>query len=443
LASIFARLLPFRAIRYNQDNPDVDLGMLVAPPGEGTASDKRALPANQPFHALHLFPPGGGKANPARLEEAEQLRLHQTFQHWWQAEVLLKDPSPSVYLHRLTFEAEDGSRLTRRGFFAVLGLSPSGTLRVLPHENTLPGRLTRQIQILEAVGAQVLPIFLIYSDPTDSVLHQLESCAVESDVLASFTDGLGQEHRLQRVGDAELTRWLETQFHDKEVVIADGHHRFDSLRELWRSHGVQEADALGLPVVPDAEAYIAVYLTSADAPGFRVGAIHRVLRSLPRDYESHLRSLEPLYHRIRLPLEEHRAHGILAKLATAGAAAFGLYATGEDGWDLLYPRADVPHPALEEVAPPLRELDVTRLHQEILPLLTDGQKPALEFEKDAGKALAEVESGRSALACFLNPIRPEQIWDVAREGLTMPPKATYFYPKIPAGLVAIPLADER
>ena len=438
--AIVARLLPFQAIRYNPAHPEVDLGLLVASPGEG-AVVPRAQPSNQPHHALHLFPPGGSKANPARLEEPERQRLHATFQRWWQEGVLMRDATPSLYLHRLTFEAEDGSRLTRRGFFAVLAISPGGTLRVLPHENTLPGRLTRQVQILEAVGAHVLPIFLLYSDPIDAILSQLEGCAVDEDVVASFTDGSGQEHTLQRVGGAEITSWLEAQFHNRDVVIADGHHRFDSLRELWRERGTGEAAAMGLPFVPDAEAYIAVYLTPADAPGFRIGAIHRVVRQMHRSYGELLTALEPLYHRIRLPLDAtHRAQGILTRLATVGTTAFGLYAHGEGGWDLLYPRTDVPHPALEGMHPALRALDVTRLHSEILPLLEDENgKVALENEKDAARALAAVEEGHFALACFLNPVRPDQIWAVAREGLTMPPKATYFFPKIAAGLVAIPL----
>lgn len=441
LEPIFGRLLPFCAIRYNTEHPDVHPAHLIAPPGEGGTLQPEARPAQQPFHSQHLFPPGGSKSNPARLEAHEQEKLRSTLSRWWEQGVLTRDKTPSIYLHRLSFTTEDGSRLTRRGFFAVLGLGPTGTVRVLPHEKTLPNRLTRQIQIFEALATQPLPIFLTYSDPTDSVMQRLEDSLAEDAVLADFTDGAGSHHHLQKVGGLDIGQWLEKQFHGREVLIADGHHRFDSLRELWRRHGTNNAAALGLPVMPQAEAYIAVYLTSMDAPGFRVGAIHRMLRQLPGGYAAALTALEPYFHRIRVPLAaEAPAHRILEQLANSGDAAFGLYGKGEEGWDLIYARADVPHPTLEGLPDELKVLDVTRLHTELVHLLSQQGKVELEYEKDATKALHEARAGHNAAAIFLNPIRPDQIWAVARAGLTMPPKATYFFPKIAAGLVAIPLA---
>lgn len=444
LAPIFGRLLPFRAIRYNTSNPAVDPALLVAAPGEGTLLAPNARPQVQPYHALHLFPPGGSKSNPARLEAAEQAGLRRILDRWWQEQALMQEDTPSVYLHRLSFTTEDGSRLTRRGFFALLALTPEGSLRVLPHEKTLPHRLTRQIQIFEALSAQTLPIFLTYSDPTDSIMRRLEDSLEEDGTLADFTDGSDQHHRLQRVGGLEVASWLEAQFHGREVLIADGHHRFDSLRELWRRHGTGSAPRLGLPLVPQAEAFIAVYLTSMDAPGFRVGAIHRVIKQLPSPVPELLARLASHYHRVRVPFESaHPAQRILEQLAGAGPASFGFYGHGEDGWDLLYARTDVPHPALDGQPDELRGLDVTRLHSELAPLLAAGGKLDLDYEKDATRALQDVQNGRYGAAIFLNAIRPDQIWAVARAGMTMPPKATYFYPKIAAGLVASPVAGEK
>lgn len=440
LSPILARLLPFRAIRYSTEHPRIEPGKLIAPPGEG-AGEARSGGRQEPYHALHLFPSSGGKTNPTRLEAHEQEKLTSTLRSWWADGILTRDESPSIYLHRLTFATEDGSRLTRRGFFAVLGVGPSGSLKVLPHENTLKSRLTRQIQIFEALSTQVLPIFLVYSDPTDSVMRRLEDAAEEAEVLYDFQDAAGQHHRMQRLSGVEIAHWLEGQFARRDVIIADGHHRFDALRAFWQEHGTAHAEELSLPFMPEAEAYIGVYLTSVDAPGFRVGAIHRVIRHLHLSHEDMLSTLAPLYRRVHIPLDSrHPVASILEHLASAGAGAFGLVTSGVPGWDLIYSRNDVPHPALNAEPDELRQLDVTRLHQEILPLL----KPAsgtleLEFEKDPSRAFADVQQGKSALAIFLNPIHAEHIWAVARAGLTMPPKATYFSPKIAAGLVGIPL----
>lgn len=440
IAPILARLLPFRAIRYTNGHPDIDPGRLIAPPGEG-AGEARGVSQHEPYHALRLFPTSGGKTNPTRLEPHEQEQLRSTLQAWWHAGVLTRDESPSIYLHRLTFATEEGTKLTRRGFFAVLGLGPSGSLKVLPHENTLKSRLTRQIQIFEALSTQVLPIFLVYSDPTDSVMRRLEDAAQEAEVLYDFQDAAGQHHRMQRLSGVEIAHWLEAQFTRREVVIADGHHRFDALRAFWSEHGTEHAEELSLPFMPESEAYIGVYLTSVDAPGFRVGAIHRVIRHLPLSHAQLLATLEPLYRRVHLPLDaRHPVSSILEHLASAGEGAFGLVMHGEPGWDLIYARSDVAHPALAGEPDELRQLDVTRLHREVLPLLKpEGKNLELEFEKDPHRAFSDVMQGKSALGIFLNPIHAEQIWAVARAGLTMPPKATYFSPKVAAGLVGMPL----
>lgn len=444
LAPIFGRLLPFRAIRYNTDHPGLNQSQLVATPGEGTQLAPGSRPQDQPYHALHLFPPGGSKSNPARLEPHEQAALRNTLARWWQDGALQREETPSIYLHRLSFTTEDGSRLTRRGFFALLALTSHSSLQILPHEKTLPHRLNRQIQIFEALATQTLPIFLTYSDPTDSIIRRLEDSLEEDATLADFNDGGGQHHRLQKVGGLEVASWLESQFHGREVLIADGHHRFDSLRELWHRHGTEHATQMGLPLVPGAEAFMAVYLTSMDAPGFRVGAIHRTIRQLPGSFQQVMSRIESQYQRVRVPFESaHPAQRILEQLSGAGPASFGFYAHGEDGWDLLYARNPEASAALANLPEELKCLDVTRLHSELGPLMAEGGSLELDYEKDAARALAETRSGKYAAAIFLNPIRPEHIWGVARAGLTMPPKATYFFPKISAGLVACPVAGEQ
>ncbi|MFM7199407.1 MAG: DUF1015 family protein [Myxococcota bacterium] len=452
LDPIQATLLPFRAFRYNPQHPEVQLGALVAPPGESGGAESKRHAAQNPYHALRLFPTSGGKSNPAALEHHEREGLHQTLRAWQDAQVLLQDPTPALYLHTLSFSDETGRRETRRGFFAMLALREEGSVRILPHENTLPARLTRQVQIFEALALQPLPIFLSYSDPQNLLLARLEPLA---EPLLSFTDALEQQHTLARVPAQALEGWFESLLAGRELLIADGHHRFDALRELWRQHGGVSSPAF--EQAAGAEALVGVYLTPMEASGFKVGAIHRVIKRLTQPTEA-LERLAEVYTLQRHPLPElpaagdrealrqwdrEVAHQLLEALQRKGTGAFALLPQGERVWLLLESRRDVAHPSLASCPEALQALDVSRLASELLPALAGAHSLEVEYEKDVLRAIREVREGTQGLALLLNPMTPEQILNVARAGLVMPPKATYFYPKIAAGLVAMALPGKH
>lgn len=442
LRSFRGSLLPFRALRFTPESvADLDADLIV-PPRMSAHHPEDAAEGGPPT-VQRLFP------HPERFRSGawdprDRSQIGDRYALWTERGHLTWDPTFGMYLHRVSFKDETAATAQRLGLYAVLAIRDDGQVRLLPHEQTLPERVKRQVDIFTWRGALVLPLFILYSDPQGELMSLLAARTTAAPTMA-YADTHGQQNALWQLTDPDLTTEIQRWFDGRELLLADGHHRLDAALDYWRElRGQHEEDTPGLRAEDrGAESYVVVYLTPAEAPGLKMGTFHRGLRLDRSSDEALSYRLGPDYEVHHLPLSRASdvTHAIEAELAQQRAlrAAEGLtrprfvvMSRGEEGLYLVHRREPLP-----TTTPATDRLDATELHRCLIPRLSGVTQ--VEFQQDTRTLVESIRAGRLDLGCFLNPPSPEEVWAVARSGIPMPPKATYYYPKLPAGLFHFPL----
>jgi len=420
-------LRPFRALRY--DPRRVDLSRVIVPPYDVIAPEERAaLWERDPHSAVRL-------ELTRRVEEeaaTDYAEVARTLSAWRREGVLRRDDSPALYALRQRYRAPDGSPVARDGFFALLRLEDYAKRVVLPHEATLAAPKADRLKQLRAARTNLSPVFLLYEDRERALAPVLDRALAEPP-LASARDDAGAEHALARLADPEGERALRDFLADRPVVIADGHHRYETAL-AYRD----ERRAASPNAGPDApHEWLLAYFANAYAEGTLLLPIHRVIRKGSAPTDAAWRARLPGWEERRVPLPDpdvvpHLLAEHLAPLRDRHAFA----ADDASGWLRIFSR---PRPAPEA-------LDVRALHREVVEgvfgLTEDAvREGAVAYPKDARRAAQEVRSGGGAVALFLNPLAPDDVFRVTRAGELLPQKSTFFHPKLPSGLVFRPLGD--
>ena len=366
-------------MRYTARAGEID--KLVAPPYDVIPDeDVPAWHGASPFNVSRFTKPGSDYAGAAAL-------LDQ-----WLREGVLAEDEPSFYVYEVEF---DGRR--RRDLIGALRLQPYEDGVVLPHERTHRGPKADRLALLRATRTAAEPLWFLY-DPAGTQLPELLEAATHSEPLAEF-DFQAAHHRLWRLADgASVTASLR----DKPLLIADGHHRYETTL----------AFAQELGAAPDAASWFTpALLSSLVDPGLEVLPTHRVLVTGVK-----VTGGEPV-----------------ASLAEALQRIEGTVAAGHydgESYQVL---------ALEG------ELALVELHRQVIDNIL-GAKPVegnVLYTRDAAEAVRWVDDGRGVQAFFLPPPDLRQVLALAQQGMTLPQKSTYFYPKPPSGMVLQRLDPER
>lgn len=417
-------LAPFRALRYETGRLE-DPGDVWAPPYDVISTEEaRALRHRHPKNIVRITLPEPGE--PDRYTAAGR-----TFRSWIEDGTLVREPEPSVYVHRHRFTAGGGTELSRTGLWALLRLVPPDAGRVLPHERTLRGPKLDRLSLMRATRAQLSAVFLIASDPEGGFIGLLrEWSQVAGLERAEFPEG--ESHEIWRVGGERLggLRILR----DQALLIADGHHRYETAlayRDELIGAGAPRTGRGG-------HEFVLVCVVSERDPGLRVDPTHRVLTGLEDpDWDSALASL-----RDRCSIDEIPESG-LADLEgsvsdLAGRPAFLLVVSGREGAWLIEDRAAAREGPDPEVAA-LARMASTFFHELFLPralgLDAEEQEAAghLSYTRDAREALRRVRRGSAQAAALLAAPRIEQVRQAVAAGSRLPPKTTFFWPKVPTG----------
>jgi uncharacterized protein (DUF1015 family) len=398
----------------------------VTPPYDVISPEDRGRRAAGHAHNfVHLIlPEPAGELD--RYERAAQL-----FRSWCREGVLVRDPRPALTVHRQTYALESAGRLTRTGVIGVLSVTGDGELQIRPHERTLPGPRRDRQKLMHSVGAHLSPIFVLAPDKNGDLQGLLDEAPGP---WIAFTDEDGVDHETAIQIEPGWNARLAALLQDRELIIADGHHRFESALANYR----QEAATSG-PGAPKTResGRILVEVVSLASPGLTVLPTHRLVRGL-EEFEP-AAFLDRLQRRARVqPLPDRgpaSVAGLLTHLERAGVGTFGLILSG-DG------------PAyLAQVAPPggtdspLEALDVVLLQRAILEetLGVDARRmeagEVVTFVRDAHEAARQVSRREAQIAFLLRPTPLDALRRVTGEGLRMPQKSTFFYPKVPSGLV--------
>src|SRR5947209_2402596 len=333
---------PLRALHYDPA-PVGDLSKVTAPPYDVIDERQRAeLLARSPFNVVAIDLPVGGDD---RYEAARE-----QFESWQLQGILVRDPEPAVWAHVQDYVGPDGERRKRRGFFCrvrIDGYRPGG---VRPHQRTHPGPKEDRLRLTRATRANISPIFSLYSDPQQAAWAALDPATRESP-WANVTDTEGTVHRVWRVTDPAAIAAVQSATRDAELLIADGHHRYETMQAY--------AQELG----GDGEhRYILMCLVALEDPGLTVFPTHRLVRGLDSQRQEALAvALKEDFEISEVPLEQ------LAPAPGGGPLQLGyIDAHFKRPFRLRLKDQSIADAALREHAQPYRELDTGILEALVL-----------------------------------------------------------------------------
>lgn len=433
-----ADVQPLRGIRYAKEAVE-DLGQVVTPPFDVISPEEQARYYARHPHNMIRLELGLGQESDTMLDNRYS-RAAAAFAEWRNDGILSQEVAPCYYLYQQVFRYGEQT-FTRTSLLARVRLEPWSVKVVLPHELTMSKPKADRLRLMQACASNFSPLMSMYEDPQGRIRRLLATYAEKPEV--EFEDELGERHRLQPIMDKAVIAHIQDFFAERQLFIADGHHRYETAlayREQMRVQrgGLQPDDAVN---------FVMMALIDLDDPGLLELPTHRVLFNLGDEALSRL-SDERLgqYFIVELSAKAATSGEMVERLARVGAeqAAF-VVCTAEENW-LLRPNA-VARERMRQSghAEAWNELDVSVAHtlllKDVLGIseedVTAGRN--IRYIRDAAEAVQAVKGREYQMALLLNATPVRQICEVARADELMPQKATYFYPKLITGLVINPL----
>jgi uncharacterized protein (DUF1015 family) len=411
-----AEVQPLRALRYDPAAVG-SLDDVIAPPYDVIDDEKRAaLAAKSPYNVVEIDLPPSYEQGAATMRE------------WRERGVLVHEEEPAVWLLRQEYMAPDGAARTRTGFFARVRVENYGAGRIRPHERTHPGPKEDRLRLTRTTRANLSPIFTLFPDRDDAAERAMEQLAAE-EPFAAATDPDGTVNRLWRSADRDLIAELQMALADAELLIADGHHRYETAR-VYADEVGGEGD----------HRYVLMLLCSLSDPGLLIFPTHRLLDGLKDDTAKQLAIRDVLLR--DFDLEELAEPSRLEPPGGHGRVAFGyMDSFFRKPYRVTLKDQSIADRALDGMPAAYRRLDTAVLEALILRgalgMTEDdiSHLRGLRYSNRLPEAIEEVESGAADAGFFLRATPVEQVREVAAAGEAMPPKSTYFFPKVPTGLV--------
>jgi uncharacterized protein (DUF1015 family) len=351
----------------------------------------------------------------------------ETLEAWTLEGILAADREPAIWALTQDYKGPDGADRTRRGFFARVRIEDYGPGKVRPHERTQPGPKEDRLRLSRATRHNLSPIFSLYEGDAWSAIEP----ALESDPWGEVTDDDGTVHRLWRVGDAGIHDAVREALAPAELLIADGHHRYETARTYQR-----EIDGEG------PHDFVLMNLVSLEDPGLTVFPTHRLLTDLGEgEAQERLGAgIKELFEIEEVSVEQ------LAPAEEDGVGVFGyIDAHLRRGFRLRLRDLEPAEQALAGRSDAYRRLDAAILEALVLNGILGmseedvAAKRGIGYAKSVEDVMAAFDSDAAHAAFLLRPTPIEQVRAVAAAGETMPPKSTYFFPKLLSGLVFNPL----
>jgi len=430
-----ADVRPFRGFRYT----DPDLAAVVTPPYDVISGVQQAdFYARNPHNIIRLeF--GQTRPDDDHLENVYS-RAAVTFAQWRLEGTLRQDTQPSFYVYKQDFTIA-GESHSRTSLLAQVRLEPWDAGIILPHEKTLAKPKDDRLKLLRACAANLSPLMSLFDDPDQSLAPVLQG-ATASEPLEDFVTDDGERHRLWAITDVSTSAKIAEFFHDKQLFLADGHHRYETglayreeVRELHRG------------LLPDEAAnFTLMALVATNDPGLVVLPTHRLVSGVAEAVIAALPTkLADMWH-VEMLAHPSSAAELTAQLTAAREQGTSAVIVTQENTLLLTSTASVATRMQQTGQPEAwQKLDVAIAQELIIgdalsitaEIITTGDQ--LRYVRDSEDALQAVRDGSAQVAILLNPTQPGQVRDVAQAGGRMPQKSTYFYPKLITGAVINPV----
>ena len=429
-----ADIRPFRGVRFNPDKAGA-LGDVLCPPfDEITAERRDGLLARSPHNVVRLESPKAEQEGAdIYAQSAAQLRQ-------WMAEgVLAQDGEPAYYVMQEKYPLDGGTR-QRVGVFAAVHLEEYERAVILPHEFTRRGPKEDRLAMMEACGANFSPIMAMYRDP-GGVQTLLWECIAnrEPDCTADAPGGFG--YKLWLLDDPDAVQRLRALLKSSPIYIADGHHRYETA--LAYRDNVRGRERVRLDT--QASEFVLMCLVEMEDPGMQLHSFHRALSGLSTDKLSALQ--EQVYGLFTVesrPLGGMSVENMSTFLdatwsSRGGKPALGLIEPEEGRLSVLSLRGNLTPGSLPHApTPEMYQCEAWLLHSSVLdPVLggSSGDQAQVDFVPELDVLLARIERGECQVAFLVPPLAMDIFESLVSEGQRLPPKTTYFLPKLPTGLV--------
>ena len=417
-----AKIEPFSALHYN---PEIvsDISKVVCPPYDIIDSkEQEEFYQRHPYNFIRLIL-GKDLAGDNEVEN-KYTRSAGYIEEWLRRNILIQETTPGIYFYEQAFSVE-GKRKTRLGFLALMRMDEEGQNKTIyPHEHTHTAPKEDRFKLIKCVEANLSPIFTIFSDPQKVSQDLFEkNIRKNSKPLFDMVDSSGNEHRLWSVSQKNLIEEIKALMADKDIFIADGHHRFE-VAGWFRAYKRQQ-DPQGFK---DSYNYIMTYFIPLEDQGLCVLPTHRLIRNVNFSPEI----LSSCFSVKEVPSQEALVMEMMAKKDDVGI--FGLY-QDKKFYILKISEKRECNRFIQEGPKEYKNLDVAILHKVIFDHLLKIQLSQIQYEVNLDAAIQLVDQKRYEAVFVLNPTKIEQIRAIALGGEVMPQKSTYFYPKLMSGFV--------
>ncbi len=441
-----ARIYPFRALRYNPSMVRVE-DVVTQPYDKISPAMQQAYYQRSVYNLVRII-----LGLPELFDEPGSndvyTRAARDFADWRRLGVLMqeKDACIFAYSQRFTVPGGDGTVHERRAFIALGELCDYSQQVVFRHEQTLSKPKSDRLNLLKATRAHFGQIFMLYSDPGQTAEKILFSGAAAPEI--EVTDEYGVTHRVWKVSDMSTINILLGSMEDKKLIIADGHHRYETALTCALEHAPSNvarternlANSTAQPPYP--EAAVMMTLVNMDSPGITILPTHRVVFGLKDFAPAVFLEQAQKFFDVQ-PVDAGDAGDLTSLLARQSGTAFIAVtkpSVTSAGYHLLTAKPDMVGEALAAIPGRRRRLDLIQLHSLVLEQLLGITQEAireqqnLRYVRDAGEVLEQVARGDAEVAFLTNPITLGQLREVAFAGDVLPQKSTDFFPKLLSGL---------
>ncbi len=406
-----AKIIPFRGILYNVSG--VSMEDVLAPPYDIiTPEYQEALYMQSPYNIVRI---DYGKEKPGDNEtENKYTRARGYLDAWIKEGVFFRSEKPSFYAYEMSYTIKD-ARKRLLGFLGLVKLEELGKGSIYPHECTHSKPKQDRLNLMKSCESNTSPIFSLYKSSEGKISNILSKVSTTKPYIES-ADISGDVHRLWQIDDPGEIEIIKLELQDKAVFIADGHHRYETAFEFYKQMSAEETPTGTRPFD-----HVLMFFANMLDKGITILPTHRLLKEIPENMNALLSEY--------FEIEPVKDDFDIRKRLSGKKRVFGFFRKGSKVWYILTYKGG----NLSEVPPDLRGIDVIILHELVLKKILHTSE--IGYEMDINNALDKVNSGEFNAVFFLNPTRVEDVEKSALSSVRMPPKSTYFYPKLLTGLV--------